>query len=126
MHKTLQDAEREAVQLVSTWTWRSMGISLLPGGSIGLTAVGWAMIDRVAKIFEVDSCEKESIAGAIAIGLAALGSLEAFSFLPVIGWCGRAVAGGIIMKVIGRAVLAHYRGLSKLPDVAPQTPAIGE
>jgi hypothetical protein len=121
MTKTLQDADREARQLVDNWTTGAALTGWLPGSSFFLTAADTAMIHQVASAYEVSAFDMENLhsilGGAIASALAGGIITEAIGIIPVIGW---AIKSGVMAakaKVIGETLTTYFREKSDLPDM---------
>ena len=120
MTKTLQDADREARQLVDNWTTGAALTGWIPGSSFFLTAADTAMIHQVASAYEISAFDMENLhsilGGAIASAVAGGVISEVVGLIPVVGWAIKSAAMAAKAKVIGEEVIKYFRGHSTLPD----------
>lgn len=120
MDKTLQDADREARQLVDNWTTGAALTGWIPGSAFFLTAADTAMIHQVASAYEVSAFDMENLqsilGGAIASAIAGGVITEVIGIIPVVGWAIKSAAMAAKAKVIGGEVIKYFRERSQLPD----------
>lgn len=120
MDKTLQDADREARQLVDNWTTGAALTGWIPGSGFFLTAADTAMIHQVASAYEVSAFDMENVqsilGGAVASAIAGGVISEVIGIIPVVGWAVKSAAMAAKAKVIGGEVIKYFRQRSKLPD----------
>ena len=120
MTKTLQDADREARQLVDNWTTGAALTGWIPGSVFFLTAADTAMIHQVASAYEVSAFDMEHVqsilGGAVASAIAGGVISEVVGFIPVVGWAIKSAAMAAKAKVIGEEVIKYFRDRSDLPD----------
>jgi len=120
MSKTLQDADREARQLVDNWTTGAALTGWIPGSVFFLTAADTAMIHQVASTYEVSAYDMENVhsvlGGAVASAIAGGLITEVVGLIPVVGWAIKSAAMGAKAKVIGEEVIKYFRSRSDLPD----------
>ncbi len=120
MSKTLQDADREARQLVDNWTTGAALTGWIPGSSFFLTAADTAMIHQVASAYEVSAFDMENVqsvlGGAVASAIAGGVISEVVGLIPVVGWAIKSAAMAAKAKVIGEEVIKYFRDRSKLVD----------
>lgn len=120
MERTLQDADREARNIVSNWTTVGALAGWVPGSVLFLTGADIVMINQVANAYDVSAYDKdhlqEFLVGAVG-GLVVGGVVsEAASFVPVIGWAVKGAGMAAKTKVIGQEVTKYFRERSPLPD----------
>ena len=120
MDKTLQDADREARQLVDNWTTGAALTGWIPGSAFFLTAADTAMIHQVASAYEVSAFDMENLqsilGGAIASAIAGGLITEVIGIIPIVGWAIKSAAMAAKAKVIGGEVIKYFRDRSNLPD----------
>jgi hypothetical protein len=120
MTKTLQDADREARQLVDNWTTGAALTGWIPGSSFFLTAADTAMIHQVASAYEISAFDLENVqsilGGAVASAVAGGVITEVVGLIPVVGWAIKSAAMAAKAKVIGEEVIKYFRERSALPD----------
>ncbi len=120
MSKSLQDADREARQLVANWTTGAALTGWIPGSAFFLTAADTAMIHQVASAFEVSAFDMDHLSGTLGgvVGSAIAGGViaEVVGVIPLVGWAIKSAAMAAKAKVIGDAVIGYFRERSDLPD----------
>ncbi len=120
MSKTLQDADREARQLVANWTTGAALTGWIPGSAFFLTAADTAMIHQVANAYEVSAFDMDHLTGTLGgvVGSAIAGGViaEVVGVIPLVGWAVKSAAMAGKAKVIGDAVIKYFRERSDLPD----------
>lgn len=120
MTKTLQDADREARQLVDNWTTGAALTGWIPGSVFFLTAADTAMIHQVASAYEISAFDMENVqsilGGAIASAIAGGVITELVGLIPVVGWAIKSAAMAAKAKVIGEEVIKYFREQSNLLD----------
>ncbi len=120
MAKTLQDADREARQLVANWTTGAALTGWIPGSAFFLTAADTAMIHQVASAYEVSAFDMDHLSGTLGgvVGSAIAGGViaEVVGVIPLVGWAVKSAAMAAKAKVIGDAVIGYFRERSDLPD----------
>ncbi len=120
MTKTLQDADREARQLVDNWTTGAALTGWIPGSSFFLTAADTAMIHQVASAYQISAFDMENLhsilGGAVASAIAGGVISEVVGLIPVVGWAIKSAAMAAKAKVIGEEVIKFFRERSVLPD----------
>ena len=120
MTKTLQDADREARQLVNNWTTGAALTGWIPGSAFFLTAADTAMIHQVASAYDVSAFDMQNVqsvlTGAVASAIAGGVISEVIGLIPVVGWAVKSAAMAGKAKVIGEEVIKYFRGRSNLPD----------
>lgn len=120
MSKTLQDADREARQLVANWTTGAALTGWIPGSAFFLTAADTAMIHQVANAYEISAFEMDHLSRTLSgvLGSAVAGGLiaETVGLIPLVGWAVKSAGMAAKAKVIGDAVIKYFRERSDLPD----------
>lgn len=120
MTKTLQDADREARQLVDNWTTGAALTGWIPGSSFFLTAADTAMIHQVASAYGVSAFDMQNVqsvlGGAVASAIAGGVISEVVGLIPVVGWAIKSAAMAAKAKVIGEEVIKYFRERSTLED----------
>ena len=120
MSKSLQDADREARQLVANWTTGAALTGWIPGSAFFLTAADTAMIHQVASAYEVSAFDMDHLSGTLGgvVGSAIAGGViaEVVGVIPLVGWAIKSAAMAAKAKVIGDAVIGYFRERSDLPD----------
>ncbi|MCY3781617.1 MAG: hypothetical protein OXG78_14985 [Chloroflexi bacterium] len=120
MSKSLQDADREARQLVANWTTGAALTGWIPGSAFFLTAADTAMIHQVASAYGISAFDMDNLSGVIgrAVASAIAGGLitEVVGLIPVVGWAVKSAAMAAKAKVIGGEVIRYFRERSHLPD----------
>jgi hypothetical protein len=120
MTKTLQDADREARQLVDNWTTGAALTGWIPGSSFFLTAADTAMIHQVASAYHVSAFDMQNVqsvlGGAVASAIAGGVISEVVGLIPVVGWAIKSAAMAAKAKVIGEEVIKYFRERSTLED----------
>lgn len=120
MSKSLQDADREARQLVANWTTGAALTGWIPGSAFFLTAADTAMIHQVAGAYGISAFDMDNLSGVIgrAVASAIAGGLitEVVGLIPVVGWAVKSAAMAAKAKVIGDEVIRYFRERSELPD----------
>ena len=120
MSKSLQDADREARQLVANWTTGAALTGWIPGSAFFLTAADTAMIHQVASAYEVSAFDMDHLSGTLGgvVGSAIAGGViaEVVGIIPLVGWAVKSAAMAAKAKVIGDAVIKYFRERSNLPD----------
>jgi len=120
MTKTLQDADREARQLVDNWTTGAALTGWIPGSSFFLTAADTAMIHQVASAYQISAFDMDNLhsilGGAVASAIAGGLISEVVGLIPVVGWAIKSAAMAAKAKVIGEEVIKYLRERSTLPD----------
>lgn len=120
MSKTLQDADREARQLVANWTTGAALTGWIPGSAFFLTAADTAMIHQVASAYEVSAFDMDHLSGTLGgvVGSAIAGGViaEIVGVIPLVGWAVKSAGMAAKAKVIGDAVIGYFRERAGLPD----------
>ena len=120
MAKTLQDADRDARQLVANWTTGAALTGWIPGSAFFLTAADTAMIHQVASAYEVSAFDMDHLSGTLGgvVGSAIAGGIiaEVVGVIPLVGWAVKSAGMAAKAKVIGDAVINYFRERSDLPD----------
>ena len=120
MAKTLQDADREARQLVANWTTGAALTGWIPGSAFFLTAADTAMIHQVASAYEVSAFDMDHLSGTLGgvVGSAIAGGViaEVVGIIPLVGWAVKSAGMAAKAKVIGDAVIGYFRDRADLPD----------
>ena len=120
MSKSLQDADREARQLVANWTTGAALTGWIPGSAFFLTAADTAMIHQVANAYEVNAFDMDHVHSILsgAVGSAIAGGViaEVVGFVPLVGWAVKSAAMAAKAKVIGDSVIRYFRERADLPD----------
>ena len=120
MSKSLQDADREARQLVANWTTGAALTGWIPGSAFFLTAADTAMIHQVASAYEVSAFDMDHLSGTLGgvVGSAIAGGViaEVVGIIPLVGWAVKSAAMAAKAKVIGDAVISYFRERADLPD----------
>ena len=120
MSKSLQDADREARQLVANWTTGAALTGWIPGSAFFLTAADTAMIHQVASAYEVSAFDMDHLSGTLGgvVGSAIAGGViaEVVGVIPLVGWAVKSAAMAAKAKVIGDAVIGYFRERADLPD----------
>ena len=120
MAKTLQDADREARQLVANWTTGAALTGWIPGSAFFLTAADTAMIHQVASAYEVSAFDMDHLSGTLGgvVGSAIAGGViaEVVGVIPLVGWAVKSAGMAAKAKVIGDAVISYFRERADLPD----------
>lgn len=126
MAKTLQDADREARQLVANWTTGAALTGWIPGSAFFLTAADTAMIHQVASAYEVSAFDMDHLSGTLGgvVGSAIAGGViaEVVGVIPLVGWAVKSAAMAAKAKVIGDAVIGYFRERADLPDTKVSIP----
>ena len=126
MAKTLQDADREARQLVANWTTGAALTGWIPGSAFFLTAADTAMIHQVASAYEVSAFDMDHLSGTLGgvVGSAIAGGViaEVVGIIPLVGWAVKSAGMAAKAKVIGDAVIGYFRERSSLPDTRVTIP----
>ena len=121
MSKSLQDADREARQLVNNWTTGAALTGWIPGSAFFLTAADTAMIHQVASAYDVNAFDMEHLLSTLsgAVGSAIAGGViaEVVGMIPLVGWAVKSAGMAAKARVIGDAVIHYFRERSELPDV---------
>ncbi len=121
MSKTLQDADREARQLVANWTTGAALTGWIPGSAFFLTAADTAMIHQVSNVYEVSAFNMNNLlsvlGGAVASAVAGGIITEVVGIIPFVGWAVKSAAMAAKAKVIGDEVARYFRERSALPDI---------
>ena len=120
MSITLQEADRDAQQLVSNWTAGAALTGWIPGSAFFLTAADTAMIHQVANAYGISAFDMDNlmavlgrtVASAIAGGIIS----EVVGFIPLVGWAIKSAAMAAKAKVIGDEVIKYFRERSDFPD----------
>ena len=120
MSITLQEADRDAQQLVSNWTAGAALTGWIPGSAFFLTAADTAMIHQVANAYGISAFDMDNlmavlgrtVASAIAGGIIS----EVVGFIPLVGWAIKSAAMAAKAKVIGDEVIKYFRERSEFPD----------
>jgi uncharacterized protein (DUF697 family) len=112
--KTLQQAEREAKEIVRKWSTGVMAVSWVPFSSIVLTGADVMMVARVAAAFEVEGYSLEKATATAAASTGGRWLAEACSFVPGPGWIVKAIIAGGVTKAMGEAVIAYFCNESRL------------
>lgn len=120
MSRTLQDADRDARNVISNWTTVGALAGWIPGSTLMLTGADIVMINQVANAYDVSAYDKdhltEFLTGAVG-GLVVGGFVsEAASFIPIVGWAVKSAGMAAKTKVIGQEVKKYFRERSQLPD----------
>ena len=120
MAKTLQEADREARQLVANWTTGAALTGWIPGSAFFLTAADTAMIHQVASAYEVSAFDMDHLSGTLGgvVGSAIAGGViaEVVGVIPLVGWAVKSAGMAAKAKVIGDAVISYFRERADLPD----------
>lgn len=110
MSQTLNDAERQARNIVNGWSAAAVGIGWIPGSMFALAAADAKIVNDVAKAFGVINYSIEEIT--VAIGASVTGKVvagELLSFLPGLGWIVKSAVAGAVTRGVGEIIIRYFK-----------------
>lgn len=114
--KTKSDAEREARKIVNKWTGVAAAVGWVPFSQFFLAPADYKMVSNVAKCFEVEDYDVESVltaAAATVTGKTVYHTL--LDFIPP-AWLLKSATASSITKVVGEMVIEYFKEKSDLPN----------
>lgn len=112
--KTLTQAEKEAKDIVNSWSVGATAVSWVPFSALVLGGADTLMITSVAAAFEVTGYDPQKVGAAVAASISGRWLAETLSFIPGPEWIVKAMIAGGITKGMGEGVIAYFRGQSSL------------
>ena len=113
--KTKIIATNQARPIVDNWAIKAVVVSWIPGSTIVLTRFDIQMIRAVAKCYEIENPDIETIMAAVTAGTVGKWLSESLSAIPLAGWAIKAIIAGSVTKAIGEAIIGYMWNNSSLP-----------